>query len=310
MEFNSIGILITEDCNARCKMCCDSRGLVRGKTLSDKDLDIILGNVKECVTINDIGITGGEPMLYPQIIDKIFNYDFDRGVKFTLKTNGFWGNKTDKTEDFINRYKDKISKISLSYDDFHAEFIDVEYLKNIIGISKKYNIPTEVVACCLKSTSTPGDIINQFGESAYLTQFCYQPVINTGSAKLFNDNDYIKTLDINSDDIRCINSVTPTLLITPKLDVYPCCSQVIENTILNIGNLYECSLSDCIERIKHNYIFETIFSEGFKPFINYLKKQNEELLEEMSSPCEFCEFLFKDDWFIKKLSDDEYYENI
>lgn len=33
MEFKGCGILLTENCNARCKMCCDSRGLVRGKTL-------------------------------------------------------------------------------------------------------------------------------------------------------------------------------------------------------------------------------------------------------------------------------------
>ena len=27
MEFKGCGILLTENCNARCKMCCDSRGL-------------------------------------------------------------------------------------------------------------------------------------------------------------------------------------------------------------------------------------------------------------------------------------------
>jgi len=33
MEFKNVAILITEDRNARCTMCCDSRGGVRGKEI-------------------------------------------------------------------------------------------------------------------------------------------------------------------------------------------------------------------------------------------------------------------------------------
>jgi len=40
MEFKHIAILLTEDCNARCKMCCDSRGVVRGKTLTKQELKL------------------------------------------------------------------------------------------------------------------------------------------------------------------------------------------------------------------------------------------------------------------------------
>jgi len=80
MEYNSCGILLTENCNAKCKMCCDSRGRVIGKTLSKEELDLILDNIKECETVDVVGITGGEPMLYPELIEYIFNYDFGRQV--------------------------------------------------------------------------------------------------------------------------------------------------------------------------------------------------------------------------------------
>ena len=47
MEFKGCGILlIVKNCNARCKMCCDSRGLVRGKTLTIEELDLILKNIR------------------------------------------------------------------------------------------------------------------------------------------------------------------------------------------------------------------------------------------------------------------------
>lgn len=69
MEFDSCGILLTENCNAKCKMCCDSRGMVRGKTLSMEELEQILFNIKECEYMTTVGVTGGEPMLYPDLIE-------------------------------------------------------------------------------------------------------------------------------------------------------------------------------------------------------------------------------------------------
>lgn len=105
MEFSDVAILLTEDCNARCKMCCDSRGVVKGKTLSEKELELILSNIKEFDKINSIGITGGEPMLYPKLIDYIMTYDFGRDIKISIKSNGFWGNNSTKAEEFIKNIR-------------------------------------------------------------------------------------------------------------------------------------------------------------------------------------------------------------
>ena len=171
MEFNHVGVLLTENCNAHCKMCCDNRGEVCGKTLSSDELDKILNNIKECKQIKAIGVTGGEPMLYPHLIEQIMLFDFEREVKISIKTNGFWGKDKSETEEIIKKYSEKLSYISLSYDEFHMPFIDIQCLKNIIMIAKNYNIPTDVVGCFLKDTLTPGDILNQLGESAYYTKF-------------------------------------------------------------------------------------------------------------------------------------------
>ena len=89
MEFTSVAILITEDCNARCKMCCDCRGIVRGKTLSDEEITLILNEIRNTSSIGHIGITGGEPLLYPKIITKILEFDFSRDVTIQLNQTVF-----------------------------------------------------------------------------------------------------------------------------------------------------------------------------------------------------------------------------
>lgn len=147
MEYNHVAILLTENCNARCKMCCDSRGEVKGHTLTKEELNIILDNITEYTSIETIGITGGEPMLYPNLIEYIFNYNYKREMKFTLKTNGFWGNNIEMSSQFLNKHKDKITNISFSYDEFHKEFIDLENIKSIIDICLNYKISTDIVGC-------------------------------------------------------------------------------------------------------------------------------------------------------------------
>ena len=108
MEYNSCGILLTENCNARCKMCCDSRGYGKGKTLSKEELKIILDNISECESIKVVGVTGGEPMLYPDLVEYIFDYDYGREMSFTIKANGSWGRNREKAKNFILKYSKKV----------------------------------------------------------------------------------------------------------------------------------------------------------------------------------------------------------
>lgn len=285
-------------------------GLVRGKTVSKDELEHILENIKNTKYVRHIGITGGEPLLYPDIIARILTFDFERLVTFTIKTNGFWRKDIKSAEHFIRKYGDRLANISLSYDEFHKEFVDVQCIKNIIETCRKYNIKSEVVGCFLKDGLTPGDILNELGEVAYLTHFFYQPVIQTGSGALFNRDSYIKILDTDKDDIRCIATLAPNVLINPKLDVFPCCSQVIENTILSFGNLNNTSLSDIILTIKQNYILNTIFVHGFTPYIEILKKHQIDYPRKLASPCELCEFIFKNNELLVLLDKIKYYENI
>ncbi|MDK2802858.1 MAG: SPASM domain-containing protein [Oscillospiraceae bacterium] len=100
-----------------------------------------------------------------------------------------------------------------------------------------------------------------------------------------------------------------SLAINPSLDVYPCCSQCIENTILNMGNLKYDTLLDIVDNIKYNKVMHTIFTEGFTPFVQILKSEKIKYPIQLSSHCEMCEYLFSSDWFLKILEEKNIYEN-
>jgi len=311
MVYDSCGILLTENCNAKCKMCCDSRGRVVGKTLSKDDIDLILSNIKECEEITTVGITGGEPMLYQDLVEYIFDYNFDRNMKFTLKSNGFWGNNQSNARKFIEKYKAKLSNLSFSYDEFHKEFLDLQSIKNIIEIADDLEVNTEVVGCFLEDGMQPSDVLNELGRSAYKTNFAYQPVIRTGSAQTsFKESQFCTIFDVTKHTPKCLAVLDKTILVNPKLEVFPCCSQVIENTLLMMGNLREESLLSIINSIEYNKVLHVLFTEGFAPFLEFLEKLGVEYPKKLTSACELCEYLFKDDWFLRLLKEEEYFDNL
>jgi MoaA/NifB/PqqE/SkfB family radical SAM enzyme len=285
-------------------MCCNSSGEVKGKTLTIPEIDVILKRVKEKKSITSLGITGGEPMLFPDLIEYILDFDFERKIKITLKTNGFWGGSLEKYEYLLNRATSKLAFVSFSYDEFHKEFIDVKNIRKAVEYLYRIKIQTDLVGCFLKNSTSPADILDDIGESAFFTNFLYQPVVKTGGAGLiFGDDKFIKIVDLDYDreTIRCIAPARKDLLVDSNLDVYPCCSQVVQNTILRIGNVRDMSFDELENVLANNKIFYTMFSKGFKPFLDYMDIHKIDYPHKLSSPCEICGFLFSSEWFLNEI---------
>ena len=138
-------------------------------------------------------------------------------------------------------------------------------------------------------------------EYAYLTDFLYQPVIKTGSALSFSSGSFIDLIDVSQTPPVCLISRDRQLLINPRLQVFPCCSQVIENTILEVGNLNEEALNTIINNIYTNVVLHDMIISGFENFIKRFDEYGINYPQHLSSPCEFCEFIFKDDEILKVL---------
>ena len=77
-----------------------------------------------------------------------------------------------------------------------------------------------------------------------------------------------------------------------------------------MGNLREEKLTEILESINYNKILHKIYTEGFTPFLQVLEQKCIEYPKQLSSPCELCGFLFKDDWFLKLLKEEKYFENL
>ena len=74
---------------------------------------------------------------------------------------------------------------------------------------------------------------------------------------------------------------------------------------------HETTIDEVVEKVISEYDIDTETAKrDIEKFIKLLEDNKIDYPHKLASPCEFCEFLFKDDWFLQLLASVNYYENI
>jgi len=131
--WSSMGLLLTYKCSAACSFCyykCNPQkaGLIsiENAIAAWKSLKAIAGQSAK------IHITGGEPFLYWQHLAKLLETAVKLGLGPVdmVETNGSWAeNKADITDKLKFLDANNVKKLKISYDPFHAEFIEYNKVK-------------------------------------------------------------------------------------------------------------------------------------------------------------------------------------
>ncbi len=143
----SLGLHVTDRCNARCLHCAYNCGPdVEGKMkLADATR-----YVKEAVALDVqlVCISGGEPMMYPRLVEAITSECGRLAVpEVWLFTNGFWANNAPVARETIENLKSQgLKKLLLSVDAFHQEYIPLESIRNAIEASIEVDLEVGIDA--------------------------------------------------------------------------------------------------------------------------------------------------------------------
>jgi len=93
-------------------------------------------------------ITGGEPMLYPNLVEKIIsecsNLSFP---EIWLFTNGFWAHSTSKARVIVEKLRSLgLTKMFFSIDFFHQNYVSIESVKNAVEASLESSLEVSIDA--------------------------------------------------------------------------------------------------------------------------------------------------------------------
>ncbi|HBG28054.1 MAG: hypothetical protein A2Y10_20050 [Planctomycetes bacterium GWF2_41_51] len=131
--WTSAGILLTYKCPAACDFCYYRCNPNKGGLLS---VDNALAAWKSLIVLAGssakIHITGGEPFLYwPHLVELLGKAEkLGLGSVDMIETNAFWADSQDVVMErvkFLDSHN--VNKLKISYDPFHAEFVEYRKVK-------------------------------------------------------------------------------------------------------------------------------------------------------------------------------------
>ena len=152
-------VVVTYACNLKCKMCNLNERMKTGKKqLTTDEVKKVLDDFAAIGTLG-IGLTGGEPILRPDILD-IIKYTKEKGMIAHMSSNGFRMTK-DNVKKILDAGLDAISfsldgasakthdKVSGVKGSFDAALEGIRNFSELKQKNKKYKYFTIVVTCSI-----------------------------------------------------------------------------------------------------------------------------------------------------------------
>lgn len=305
---DTIAFLTTTNCTAECKMCCFSCSPLRNENLSNKLMkDIILQAEKlnsiktNNINIRNIGFTGGEVFTrFPDLLE-LTEYAYDKSFHISATTNGFWGGYRESTNEKLDSLKKVgLSKLSLSCDNFHQEYVPMESIKNIIIAAKDLDIQIDMGSIITKSTSDISYIYKELKELMIGIVHYTAACLPVGAAeKNIPREDFIYNENLLNNSIKCFE--TTYFAIYEDGEIFSCCSQAGRTEPLSIGNINSNKLNEINENYYSNIHLRIIKKMGLSWYLNIAKEleYNKLFNKKYVNKCDLCRNIFIDKEFMK-----------
>jgi MoaA/NifB/PqqE/SkfB family radical SAM enzyme len=303
-----VAVEISRRCNSRCRHCVAGAGPQHKHVAPYATLQGIIDEIaKDRGFAPHITLTGGEPLLFPEMVRKIISYASTKGIKVYIVTNGSWGIDMKKAVRLLELIG-PVSYIEISLDSFHQEFIPFESVINAaraciqrginLGIrglhfgfgAREKNSTTSALRKVLKGHLDRK--VNLFSEPLY---------IGGRATKIYKDLP-LKLCNRLPDLNTC--SILETIFISSYGEVYPCCSAGLSlgrESGFTIGNLSERPLRSIVEGARNAFIPGILRQYGVRGFLkviesikgkNYCARYYKEVQKDDN--CQICFRIFRD----------------
>ena len=303
MKYNSVGIIITNKCNASCDICCFGCNPANADVIDESFMLECINQISEIPEITTLAFSGGEPFLFPDLLLKGVQVARQRKLRTVAVTNGFWGKAQGSAgfEEIATYLSDlALDKIFISTDEFHNKYVPLKVAQDAITLSRVLVKSTQVMVGETKSSIQAHEIIQQMDDRKYLMNFSTYPFLRIGKAKeLFAEDEFYRYC--SKKGLFC--SYDGIATIRYDGEVFPCCNQFVFDSGLTLGNIKNTPLKEILGKAQKDPFFNILSRKGFDWFVDVAEnKLGITLSETYSGACELCQTLFADKNLLDKFT--------
>jgi len=282
--------IITNKCSAACEMCCEGCGPSKNEVMTQSLLLDTITALKEAGGFKLIGFSGGEPFLFPDLLEQGLLRAKEQGFSTTIATNGFWGAwDGQKIEETLLKLKP--DHISFSTDSFHRAFVSDESFGRAVSAAKMLNIKFDICIGENKQGPSAGEFIKGMGDYKYLSRFSVYPHVGAGKAKALDDACFYRYLPAHKASCGSAGQIA----IRYDGRVFPCCSPYVFDTVLSLGNLNERGIGEILSNEENSRMFSVMRGKGFGALTEAASRRGVKFRDPFTSGCEVCAELFSNE---------------
>jgi hypothetical protein len=258
-------------------------------------LDLIKQAV-ESSAFDEVGISGGEALLYEKEVLEIIEYASALGLDTSLTSNGFWGETPKKAQQQLALLKETgLTHLIVSTDEFHQPFVSYRQIENILSANETVGISLKIYDVLIRDTPVH-PLENKYQSCVWLKGKCLPAgrALRKVPSERYIYGDY---------DGCC--PVANILTIMPDGFAYPCCSPGIQLKALQIGSVAKQSIGELVQEKENATLLRLITQKGPAWIIEagakrgcFLTQQRDEYV----SACHLCQEIFADTSYLKKMA--------
>jgi len=254
--------------------------------------------------VEEIGLTGGEPLLRKELALSIIRKASGGGLRVTCVTNGYWGaTPLSARKMFDDLEAAGLHSLTVSYDEFHAEYIGVDRIRNVLDASKESSIKT-ILNMAVSRSKTSSGLIEALGTSAHCIPLTRFPVLPAGEANKLPDSDFERA-PITPQNTKCPGF---EIIFHHNGRVYPCCSPSVFGSSLVLATAADHTIEELTSKVERNAILSIIQREGLGWFQDKISQRLPESaisrVKSIVSVCELCSIVFGNPDYIDAIKED------
>lgn len=293
--YNSVVVNLGAKCNASCAHCCFTCSPQLDTTMGKDYLIKLVTELSNSNEVETISFTGGEIFLDYPFLKELMSIVKKQDKHITLISNGFWGvNSKRVIEYFLDMIKYGVTALTISHDDFHAEYIQTKYVANILRHSKRFPQIRVVLNMAVTKSKMSDSILSELDDSILGIQVTKFPMISVGRAENFEQEEFHEIYSLENPEQLFCPGYEPVYHFDGE--IYPCCSPGVFATKLSLKEDEIQSFERTIEKMNSNLLLYIIRKEGFGWFLDIASKNEEfshiSIKQKFSSICSICKTLF------------------
>lgn len=282
-----LGILLTSHCNISCRHCCNSSGPTAHRSVDTATVAGLIDDAARIGTITEIGLSGGEPFMFPRLLGDILRHARDCGLAASVTTNGFWGRSRRAGALLAGLKADGLTAVCISTSRFHQEFIGIDTVVRAAGAALDAGL-TVTVNVVSSAALHPDAVRAALGDRADRVGVVVMPCLPAGrAASMLDAAEFPET---SSRPLGSCHRHFDKLAVDLDGDVWPCCSPGGFTAPLRMGNIADAPVDRIVARSGANTLLAVLDTVGPAFFLPFLRRAEglDDLPTQFSDPCHLC----------------------